>query len=51
MTIVSLAKPLLSNGFTLSSAPDRLGRLEPTDPTRPRAALWEQFQASFQPSE
>lgn len=45
MTIVSPGKPLVSNGFTLRDAPERLGRLAPTDPARPRAALWEQFQA------
>lgn len=37
--------PLVSNGFTLSPAPDKLGRLEPTDPSRPMAELREQYAA------
>lgn len=37
--------PLTSNGFTLSTVPERLGRLEPTVPTRPIAALREQYAA------
>src|SRR5438477_3654772 len=37
--------PLVSNGFALSTSPNRLGRLVPTDPTRPRAELWEQYRA------
>jgi ectoine hydroxylase-related dioxygenase (phytanoyl-CoA dioxygenase family) len=37
--------PLVSNGFTLSTEPHRLGRLQPTDPGRPRAELWEQYRA------
>jgi len=36
---------LTSNGFPLSTAPNRLGRLTPTDPARPRDDLWEQYQA------
>ena len=36
---------LISNGFALSTSPDRLGRLVPTDPARPRAELWEQYRA------
>jgi ectoine hydroxylase-related dioxygenase (phytanoyl-CoA dioxygenase family) len=38
-------KPLTSNGFTLSSAPNRLGWLEPTDPALPLETLREKFQA------
>src|SRR5579875_2080059 len=37
--------PLISNGFTLSTSPNRLGRLVPTDPSRPRDELWEQYRA------
>src|SRR2546429_5992643 len=36
---------LISNGFALSTSSDRLGRLVPTDPARPRAELWEQYRA------
>jgi ectoine hydroxylase-related dioxygenase (phytanoyl-CoA dioxygenase family) len=36
---------LVSNGYPLSSAPNRLGRLTPTDPHQSRAKLWEQYQA------
>jgi ectoine hydroxylase-related dioxygenase (phytanoyl-CoA dioxygenase family) len=36
---------LISNGFPLSTAPNRLGRLTPTDPARPRDDLWEQYHA------
>lgn len=36
---------LESNGYRLSSEPERLGRLTPTDPVLPQAQLWEQFQA------
>jgi hypothetical protein len=36
---------LFGNGFPLSREPQRLGRLTPTDPRQPRAALWEQYQA------
>lgn len=45
MTVLPLARPLVSNGFTLSGAPERLGQLVPTDPGRPRSELWEQFVA------
>ena len=38
-----LETPLVSNGYTLS--PDRVRRLQPTDPALLRAALWEQYQA------
>jgi hypothetical protein len=38
------AQPLVSNGFLLSSAPERLGWLQPSDPHRPVRDLWEQFQ-------
>jgi ectoine hydroxylase-related dioxygenase (phytanoyl-CoA dioxygenase family) len=36
---------LTSNGFALSTTPERLGMLAPTDPRQPRAALWEQYRA------
>jgi len=45
LTSVVRIMPLVSNGFALSDAPDRLGRLIPTEPSRPRDELWEQFQA------
>jgi ectoine hydroxylase-related dioxygenase (phytanoyl-CoA dioxygenase family) len=35
--------PLVSNEFTLSSAPNRLGWLEPTNPMQAREALLEQY--------
>lgn len=38
-------QPLVSNGFTLSTAPDRLGWLTPSDPKRPMAELREQYDA------
>ncbi len=37
--------PLISNGYTLATTPDRLGWLEPSDPTAPIAELREQYQA------
>ncbi len=37
--------PLVSNGFTLSTAPERLGWLQPTDPSRPMSELREQYAA------
>jgi len=39
------ANSLVSNEYTLSNAPNRLGRLTSSDPTRPRRELWEQFRA------
>lgn len=39
----TLERPLISNGYTLS--PAILGRLTPTDPAQPMAALREQYQA------
>ena len=36
-------KPLVSNGYTLSMAPGRLGMLTPTDPNRPIAELRAQY--------
>ena len=39
------AQPLVSNGYTLAGAPNRLGRLQPTDPAQPLAALHEQYTA------
>ncbi|MCS7222224.1 MAG: phytanoyl-CoA dioxygenase family protein [Anaerolineae bacterium] len=41
----ALERPLISNGFMLSTAPDRLGWLEPTDPSLPVERLKEQFRA------
>ncbi|MFO7168510.1 MAG: phytanoyl-CoA dioxygenase family protein [Chloroflexota bacterium] len=38
-------RPLVSNGYTLSAAPNRLGRLTPSDPARPLAELREQYEA------
>ncbi len=38
-------QPLVSNGYALSSAPDRLGRLVPSDPATPMNALREQYRA------
>lgn len=38
-------RPLLSNGFTLSSQPDRLGRLVPSEPDLPIDVLREQYAA------
>jgi ectoine hydroxylase-related dioxygenase (phytanoyl-CoA dioxygenase family) len=45
LDIVSLKQPLISNGYTLSSAPNRLGGLTPSDASRPPAELWEQFRS------
>ena len=42
---VAYPQPLTSNGFILEAGPDRLGRLTPSDPTRPIAELREQFAA------
>jgi hypothetical protein len=39
MTALVHDVPLIGNGFALSSSPDRLGRLVPTDPARPRASI------------
>jgi ectoine hydroxylase-related dioxygenase (phytanoyl-CoA dioxygenase family) len=39
----TLHQPLLSNGYTLSTAPQRLGWLTPSDPRRPCGELWEQY--------
>jgi len=36
---------LVSNGYTLSNAPNRLGGLTSSDPTRPPRELWDQFRA------
>ncbi len=41
----SPTSPLTSNGFALSTGPDRLGRLAPTDPTRPLADVRAQYAA------
>lgn len=37
--------PLISNGYTLATTPDRLGWLEPTDPATPMSAIRKQYQA------
>jgi Phytanoyl-CoA dioxygenase (PhyH) len=37
----SLSEPLVSNGYTLDSTPERLGWLEPTDAGLPPKQLWE----------
>ena len=39
-----LSQPLTSNGYTLSSAPNRLGWLKPSDPAASMQSLREQFQ-------
>ncbi len=38
-------QPLVSNGFTLSTDSQRLGRLVPSDPAASRDELWEQYRA------
>ena len=38
-------RPLLSNGYTLASRPDRLGWLVPSDPGLPIDVLREQYDA------
>ena len=43
MTSALRDKPLISNGYTLSTAPDRLGMLIPSDPNAPMAELRSQF--------
>ncbi|BCX05580.1 MAG: phytanoyl-CoA dioxygenase [Candidatus Roseilinea sp.] len=43
MNSAAIAFPLTSNGFTLSTTPERLGRLEPIDPTRPISELRERY--------
>ncbi len=43
MTTFSFDRPLVSNGFTLSTEPHRLGWLEPTDPALPIATLRERY--------
>lgn len=45
MTTRMLEAPLTSNGYTLSTASDRLGWLKPSDPGWPVARLREQYQA------
>ena len=45
MTTLHPDTPLVSNGFSLSTSPTRLGRLAPTDPARPLADLREQYRA------
>jgi ectoine hydroxylase-related dioxygenase (phytanoyl-CoA dioxygenase family) len=41
----TLSTPLTSNGFTLSSAPNRLGWLTPTNPNQPMETLREQYRS------
>ena len=41
----TIKKALVSNHYTLSMAPNRLGWLSPSDPGTPKAVLWEQFRA------
>lgn len=45
MNTVVDSLPLISNGYALSTSPQRLGRLAPSDPARPRDELWEQYQS------
>lgn len=45
MMAVNHSEPLISNGYQLSNAPNRLGRLVASEPSRPRQELWEQFRA------
>lgn len=45
MSAAITATPLVNNGRALSTAPERLGRLTPTDPARPVGELREQYQA------
>lgn len=40
-----MTHPLQSNGYLLAMTPDRLGRLEPSDPARPIGELREQYEA------
>jgi len=42
---IGLATPLVSNGYVLSTASDRLGLLEPSDPAWPINRLREQYRA------
>src|SRR5215831_13166958 len=45
MTASLAVLQLVSNGYPLSNATDRLGFLTPTSPAQNRDALWEQYQA------
>jgi ectoine hydroxylase-related dioxygenase (phytanoyl-CoA dioxygenase family) len=45
MDAAGLLQPLISNGYTLSTAAARIGRLTPSDATQPPAQLWEQFRS------
>lgn len=45
MSAAITATPLVNGGHTLSTAPERLGRLTATDPARPVGELREQYQA------
>jgi len=45
MSVDFLTQPLVSNGYTLSTAPQRLGWLTPTDPALPMEQLREQYKA------
>ena len=42
--IRTLNVELVSNGYKLAMTPERLGWLEPSDPSRPLSQLWDQFQ-------
>jgi len=44
-TIREIDIPLVSNGYTLSAADDRLGWLIPSDPGTPVQTLWEQYRS------
>ena len=45
LSLLSFAQPLMSNGFPLTNNPQRLGWLEPSDPTLPMLQLRKQYQA------
>jgi ectoine hydroxylase-related dioxygenase (phytanoyl-CoA dioxygenase family) len=45
MVVTNLPIELSSNGYKLSTAPNRLGHLQPSDPTTPIQTLREQYQA------
>lgn len=45
MNIAITTTPLVNSGHALSTAPDRLGRLTPTDPARPVDELRQQYRA------
>lgn len=45
MMTANYSESLISNGYQLSNAPNRLGRLVASKPSRPRQELWEHFRA------